>query len=617
MAKNLNLRTKILVGYLITVMIIIGVASWAIYNFVSLNESINDIMVENYRSVIAAEGMMEALERQDSAELIFVFGQQKKALDIFKKNQMQFMKHLSRAEDNITIDKEKKIIANLNQEYQNYLEMFSTLQRKADQSKLKEAQNFYLEEVMPQFEKIKTETRDLLLVNQNHMKTAQEKANDSAVKAVYSTAIFSVIATIFAILFGIYISNLIIKPVKELTATVKEIAAGNLDHEIKMDTKDEIGQLAHEFNSMTERLKEFEEMNVGKVIEEKNKSEAIVKSISNPLLVTDEENKVQLMNPKAEELFDLNEDNIVETHFLESIDEDRIFDLITETLDSGEEQVGKNNEVITFKPDNNDSKGHYFRINTTPVSDREGNTNLVVTLLEDITHLKEVDQMKSEFVSMVSHEFRTPLTSMNMGINMLLEENIGEINEEQKELLEVAKEDCEHLNNLVDDLLDLSKIESGEIDLEFDAVAVKKIFEASIQPFMTQAEEQGVDLITEETNGLEVYADFNKITWVITNLIGNALRYTGKGDKIKLLADKKGHKMHISVADTGEGIPKEYRHKIFKKFVRVGDDKDEETGTGLGLAISKEIIEAHGGRIWVESEVGEGSIFTFTLKLPK
>lgn len=495
--------------------------------------------------------------------------------------------------------------------------MFSTLQRKADQSKLKEAQNFYLEEVMPQFEKIKTETRDLLLVNQNHMKTAQEKANDSAVKAVYSTAIFSVIATIFAILFGIYISNLIIKPVKELTATVKEIAAGNLDHEIKMDTKDEIGQLAHEFNSMTERLKEFEEMNVGKVIEEKNKSEAIVKSISNPLLVTDEENKVQLMNPKAEELFDLNEDNIVETHFLESIDEDRIFDLITETLDSGEEQVGKNNEVITFKPDNNDSKGHYFRINTTPVSDREGNTNLVVTLLEDITHLKEVDQMKSEFVSMVSHEFRTPLTSMNMGINMLLEENIGEINEEQKELLEVAKEDCEHLNNLVDDLLDLSKIESGEIDLEFDAVAVKKIFEASIQPFMTQAEEQGVDLITEETNGLEVYADFNKITWVITNLIGNALRYTGKGDKIKLLADKKGHKMHISVADTGEGIPKEYRHKIFKKFVRVGDDKDEETGTGLGLAISKEIIEAHGGRIWVESEVGEGSIFTFTLKLPK
>lgn len=108
MAKNLNLRTKILVGYLITVMIIIGVASWAIYNFVSLNESINDIMVENYRSVIAAEGMMEALERQDSAELIFVFGQQKKALDIFKKNQMQFMKHLSRAEDNITIDKEKR-----------------------------------------------------------------------------------------------------------------------------------------------------------------------------------------------------------------------------------------------------------------------------------------------------------------------------------------------------------------------------------------------------------------------------------------------------------------------------------------------------------------------------
>ncbi|MBM7623382.1 ATP-binding protein [Sporohalobacter salinus] len=614
MTRNLNLKTKILLGYMITIMIIIGVTSWAIYNFISLNESINDIMVENYRSVIAAEGMMEALERQDSAELIFVFGQRKKALDIFQQNQMQFMKHLSRAEDNITISKEKEILSNLNQQYQNYLEMFLTLRKKSDQAKFKEIQNFYLKKIMPQFEKIKTETRDLLLVNQNHMKTAQERANDNAIKAVYSTVIFSLIAIVLAIAFGIYIANLIIKPIKGLTATVKEIAAGNLDHEIKVDTKDEIGQLAHEFNSMTKRLKEFEEMNVGKVIEEKNKSEAIVKSISNPLLVTDEENKVQLINPKAEKLFDLNEDNVMDTHFLESIEEDKIFDLITETLDSGEEQIGKNNEVIKFNLDSNE---RYFRINTTPVNDRAGNINLIVTLLEDITHLKEVDQMKSEFVSMVSHEFRTPLTSMNMGINMLLEENIGEVNEEQKELLEVAREDCEHLNNLVDDLLDLSKIESGEIDLEFNVVEVKRIFEASSQPFITQAEEQGVDLITADTNNLKVYADFNKITWVITNLIGNALRYTEKGDRIKLSADKKGHKVHISVSDTGAGIPKEYRHKIFDKFVRVGDDRDEETGTGLGLAISKEIIEAHGGRIWVESEVGKGSTFTFTLKLPR
>ncbi|GAB6099298.1 hypothetical protein JCM16358_11770 [Halanaerocella petrolearia] len=615
MTKDLSLRAKILLGYMAVIIVLIGLASWSIYNFVSLNESIHDIMVENYRSVIASEEMMEALERQDSAELIFIFGQQDKALNIFQENQMQFMKYLSRAEDNITIPEEKKIIKSLNQDYQEYLGKFMRLRKMAGQKSFSQVQKYYLQQIMPHFEKVKKHSRDLLMVNQEHMKQAQQRANDNATQAIYSTVIFSIVALILALSFGIYISNLIIKPIKELTAKIKEIAGGNLDQVIEIDTKDEIGQLAGEFNRMTYRLKEYETMNVSKLVEEKNKSEAIVKSISNPLLVTDQENKILLMNPRAEKLFDLTEHKILGTHFLESIKEDKIFDSITETLKSGEVKFGNDNQVIKFMAE--DDKELYFRITTTPVKDKDNTTTLVVTLLEDITHLKEVDKMKSEFVSMVSHEFRTPLTSMNMGINMLLEENIGEVNDQQEELLEVAKEDCEHLNNLVDDLLDLSKIESGRIDLDFGTIQVTKIFETSIQPFVEQAKNQGIKLITEEVDNLAVYADLNKVTWVVTNLIGNALRYTEVDDEIRLSAQRKGHKVHISVADTGSGIPKEYQHKIFDKFVRAGADKDKGTGTGLGLAISKEIIEAHGGRIWVESEEGVGSTFTFTLKLPK
>ncbi|MGM0500910.1 MAG: ATP-binding protein [Bacillota bacterium] len=615
MTKSLNLKTKILVGYLLVVIILIGVASWSIYNFMTLNDAINDIMVENYRSVIAAEGMMEALERQDSAELIFVFGQKEKALDIFQRNQMEFMKYLSRAEDNITIDGEKEILDDINQKYQQYLERFYDLRDKYQQSEFDQLETHYLEKIMPQFEAVKKETRNLLQINQSHMKSAQEKANDNSSKAIYSTIAFSGVAVILAILSGLYISNLILKPIRELTETVKEIAGGDLEHVIQVESEDEIGELAHEFNKMTQRVKEFEEMNVSKIIKEKNKSEGIVKSISNPLLVTDEDNKIQLMNPKAEEVFNLDEKKVTGDHFLEHIEEDRIFDLITTALETGEKQGGSGHQVFEFI-DKTEDKTLYFRINVIPVKDKEDNINLVVTLLEDITHLKEVDQMKSEFVSMVSHEFRTPLTSMNMGINMLLDENVGELNEEQEELLEVAKEDCENLNELVDDLLDLSKIESGEIDLEFKAVSVDDIFSASMKPFIEQAKEAGVNLIKEDVGDLKVQADFNKITWVITNLIGNALRYTEQGDEIKLSATKKGHKVHISVSDSGAGIPKKYQSKIFDKFVRVGDDQDKNTGTGLGLAISQEMIEAHGGRIWVDSTVGEGSKFTFTLKLP-
>ena len=288
--------------------------------------------------------------------------------------------------------------------------------------------------------------------------------------------------------------------------------------------------------------------------------------------------------------------------------------MINDTLESGEEHSDRKGEVLQFQQNQQELT---FRITTTPVTDEDGKVIMVITLLEDITKLKKVDEMKSEFVSMVSHEFRTPLTSMSMGINMLLKEKAGSINEDQKELLEVAEEDCQHLSNLVDDLLDLSKMESGEIDLEFENVKVGKIFDASIKPFEQQADEKGIELIRDDEIDLEVHADVNKITWVITNLIGNALRYTEEGDRIELHADKKGHKVHIAVSDNGAGIPKEYQHKIFEKFVRAGQDKDSSTGTGLGLAISKEIVEAHGGRIWVDSKEGKGSTFTFTVKLAK
>ncbi|HMA62474.1 MAG TPA: ATP-binding protein [bacterium] len=609
-----NLRKKILLGYLLVVLIIIGVAGWSVYNFSSLNDAIRDIMVENYRSVIASEKMMESLERQDSGELMFLFGQAEKANQIFHENQMQFMKYLSRAEDNITIQDERHIIDSINVKYQKYISIFSKLKNRSQEKTVQEQKEFYLNSIMPIFEEIKSLTMRLLMVNQNHMRSSQQKANDNATKAIYSTLIFSSIAILTAIIFGLYIAGVIIKPVKKLTNSVRKVAAGELDQAIEVTTKDEIGRLAEEFNIMTRKLKEYEKLNVSKLLEEKKKSEGIVKSISNPIIVTDDDNKISLINYKAAQLFDVKEKQVLGSHFLENIKNDNIFELINDTLDSGEEHSDRKGEVLQFQQDQQELT---FRITTTPVTDEDGKVIMVITLLEDITKLKKVDEMKSEFVSMVSHEFRTPLTSMSMGINMLLKEKAGSINDDQKELLEVAEEDCQHLSNLVDDLLDLSKMESGEIDLEFENVKVGKIFDASIKPFEQQADEKGIELARDEEIDLEVHADVNKITWVITNLIGNALRYTEEGDRIELHADKKGHKVHIAVSDNGAGIPKEYQHKIFEKFVRAGQDRDSSTGTGLGLAISKEIVEAHGGRIWVDSEEGKGSTFTFTVKLAK
>ncbi|WP_027340657.1 ATP-binding protein [Halonatronum saccharophilum] len=615
MKKNFSLKTKILFGYMAIIMIIIVLVIWSINNFMRLNKAIDAIMEENYRSVIAAEEMREAVERQDSAQLIFIFGQEKKALDIFQANKLEFTKNLARAEDNITIEGEENIITTINKEYQEYLSMFLDLRVILEEDNEEMVQNYYLNEIIPQFEDVKSGIRDLLIINQDHMKSAQQNANNNAMQAIYSTIVISIVVVLLALVFGFYISNIIIRPIKELTEKAKDIAEGDLEQTIDISKNDEIGQLASEFNSMSRSLKDYEDMNVNKLISEKSKSDAIVRSISNPLVVTDKKNRIILINPRAEELFELEEDKVIKTHFLEVIKEEDIFSLIDRTLKTGEGQSSSDNNLLSF---NRDGKDFYFRVTTNPVLDDNNNTNLVIVLFEDVTHLKEVDQMKSEFVSTVSHEFRTPLTSMNMSASMLLEGNLGKVNEEQVELLEVIKEDCERLNNLVDDLLDLSKIESGKIDLQFNEVDIDRLFDASLRPFKEQANDKGIELMIKgKVDGLKAYGDLNKITWVISNLIGNALRYTDEGDSIKLSAERKGHKIHLSVEDTGAGIPKSYQNKIFDKFMRVGSDKDKDTGSGLGLAISKEIIEAHGGRIWVDSKEGEGSTFTFTLKRPK
>ncbi len=237
----------------------------------------------------------------------------------------------------------------------------------------------------------------------------------------------------------------------------------------------------------------------------------------------------------------------------------------------------------------------------------------VILLLQDVTRLKEVDRLKSEFVATASHELRTPLTGMTMSMGLLLETAQEKLSEPELELLQTAQDDIQRLRALVNDLLDLSKIESGKISLEITSVDVSLLIERALSTFKVQAQEQRVELTPVLPDELPlVRADANKITWVLTNLIANALRYTERGGRIEVKVSPRIDVIHISVRDNGAGIPVDYQSKIFDKFVQVETDKDVG-GSGLGLAICKEIVKANNGSIWVESTPGEGSTFTFTL----
>jgi len=317
-----------------------------------------------------------------------------------------------------------------------------------------------------------------------------------------------------------------------------------------------------------------------------------------------------LVNNAFERIFSVAEDVFLNRHFLEGVRNGEVFDFISSTFKSGDETQQK----IFFISRN--SENYYFNVIVTTVKDSNANLSGMIVLFQNVTQLKEVEKIRTDFIATISHEFKTPLTSIIMGTDVLQEEGMGQLNADQKQFIQAIREDSERLSKLVNDLLELTRIESGKAVFKFEEYAIDDIIECAVKPFYQLAQQQEKNLYFScEDDIPHVVADFEKITWVLNNLISNALKYTEIGDEIVINAEEKAGMIYITVKDSGRGIPKEFTDKIFDKFVQVKDGDFEARGTGLGLAVVKEIIEAHNGEIWCESELDVGSSFIFTLNI--
>jgi len=254
----------------------------------------------------------------------------------------------------------------------------------------------------------------------------------------------------------------------------------------------------------------------------------------------------------------------------------------------------------------------YFLPRGAPVYETRGVIVGATVMLQDVTRLRRFEELKNDLVATVAHEFRTPLTSLRMAVHLCTEQVAGPLTEKQAELLQAAREDCDRLQAMVDDLLDLSRIESGRVELFPLPTAVSSLIESAVEKHKADADAAGLKLSADfPLPEIRVLADHERIGHVFSNLIGNALRYTPKDGSIKLGAQSSNGAMRFTVTDTGKGIPREYQERIFEKFFRVPDEGPK--GSGLGLYIAREIVRSHGGDIGVESEPGKGSAFWFTL----
>ena len=355
-------------------------------------------------------------------------------------------------------------------------------------------------------------------------------------------------------------------------------------------------------------------VNVEKILNEKSKAEAIVESISDGIIVTDMNNNIILVNEAAEKIFNIKEQDVLDRQFLEGINNPKIFDSIQEVLKNKNLKSSLKQIEISLASNN---KKMYCKVYVSSISKNNENIG-VITLLQDITKSKEIDKMKTEFIATVSHEFKTPLTSIGMSVDLLSADKDINSNPMHKDLIRIIKEEKERMVYLIKDLLDLSKIETGKGQIKLENCKLKSILENSIEDLKNYCDEQEAEVTLENIDeNLSVYADPSKISLVIKNLISNAVKYRKENVKPKILIDiiKKSNNVIVSVKDNGRGIPQDYLEKIFEKFIQVKVSNDGKIeGTGLGLSICKGIIKAHNGEIWVESTVDKGSTFYFSLK---
>ncbi|MBI4304348.1 MAG: HAMP domain-containing protein [Chloroflexi bacterium] len=406
------------------------------------------------------------------------------------------------------------------------------------------------------------------------------------------------IAAVLAILATLLISRATTRPIRRMTGAVKRVASGKLGEKIAVPGYSELGQLAHAFNEMSQSLKNTMSL----ISEEKGKLATVLAGITDGVIMTDTETNIVLANPAAERLFNFQETTARGRLLIEIVREYEVVELLKACLKARQEQATQ------FES----SSRRFLRAIAIPLA-KDRITGALI-LFQDLTELQSVHTMRREFVANLSHELRTPLAAIKAVVETLQD---GAIDDKKTALEFLARVDSEveRMTQMVRELTELSRIEMGRAELRLEPMEVNSLIAEIISRFSPQAERQGLALSAKLSNSpIIVRADQERIQQVIGNLVHNAIKFTPTGGRITVSSGLQKDSVVVSVSDTGIGISSQDLPHIFERFYKA-DKARSGGGTGLGLAIAKHVVQAHNGRIWVESEEGKGSTFNFSLPL--
>jgi signal transduction histidine kinase/HAMP domain-containing protein len=574
--------------------------------FSRLGNNIDVILKENYRSVLAAEGMKEALERMDSSLLFAIGGEEQQARDQFAEYRPMFERNLKIEQNNVTLPGEQELADALTRLFARYLELADRFFALPPEPK-SERTRLYFVQLLQTFKDIKRQADAVLDINQKNMEDENTRARTAAAASIRLMALGLVGAMVIATAIALVLSHSILQPIRAVTHAARGMTGGNLDQVVPVLARDELGELAEAFNGMARTIREFRQAGTERLLRAQRTAQATIDSFPDPVVVVDPAGVVERANPAARRILAAAPTD----GSIPWVAPPALRPALAEVLRGRADHLPTSLEhAVCFR---DEGQERFFLPRVIAIrADHDGLLGAAL-VLTDVTRFRLVDQLKNDMVSTVSHELKTPLTSIQMAVHLLLEELVGPLTPKQVELLLAARQDSDRLLTMVNDLLDLTRIEQGRLRLDLQPVAPAALIGEAIERFEARARDAGISLEAEAATGLpEVMADPERIGHVFDNLVGNALRHTGRGGKVRLTARAVDGLVRLTVADTGEGIPAEHLPHIFERFYQAPAAR-RGGGVGLGLAIVHEIVTAHGGQIDVTSHPGAGSIFQFTL----
>ncbi|QNL49804.1 PAS domain-containing protein [Olivibacter sp. SDN3] len=577
----MKIKTKLTFGVgslFLMILLLALISSWYITD---LKKDTNNILKANYNTLQYAKNMLLALENVATDSV---------ALDTFEEN-------LNRQRQNVTERGEAEATELIFQH-------FSAFKSHPEDAAMTSG--------------IRKDITELMRLNMEAIERKSDIADATAQKAIVVVSISGTLCFIIAFILLVNLPANIADPIAELTSSIKAIANQNYKKRVNFEGHNEYGELAKSFNTMAKKLEEYSESRLEKILKAKMRIEALIDTMHDPVIGVDEHRKVLFANAEALKITGLKKEDFVGKQIQDvAVVNDLVRDIIKDMIHPLSSNSTSHTPMKIFA----DNKESYFEkevleIKIIPTGENKAQHIGQVILLKNITPFKELDLAKTNFMGTVSHEFKTPIASLQMGIQLLENEQIGSLNDEQKDLISGMKEDTKRLLKITGELLNITQVESGSIQISVLPSAIRPMIDYAVNANKVAAEQKQIRFeIQQDEDASMVMADSEKTAWVLTNLLSNAIRYSYEHSTIHITVEKGDNIVRFSVKDNGQGIPTQYLGKIFERYFRIPGTKKQ--GTGLGLSISKEFIEAQGGEISVVSEYGTGSTFSFFLHMIK